>query len=257
MSEPNGGGRRWRVLVPLGLGAVVALLFVLWPRPETGYEVVGTASPPPAAGGVSCAPLSDVDVDLVFEGAGRGTGVRAADVADGFRVRQLDDVGGFEASFVHEHAYQAQQVVEGGLSIAVSRSCGRAASNSVLAFAEASRRYDRAADELAAVRRQVRADPDDPELEERLDRAVATEARAERARDEAFERAEARGRLGLAASSRAFLRLERPRRVELGSELPERVAFVLIVALGTVLLVAVIRGLRRSIDEGAVLVDPA
>jgi hypothetical protein len=72
-----------------------------------------------------------------------------------------------------------------------------------------------------------------------------------------LEEGEAFGRLGRSAAARPFLRLEAPRRVELATELPERAAFVVIIALGTALLVAVLRGLRRSIDERAVLVDPA
>ena len=135
MSERRERGRRWHVIIPVALGAASALLFALYPRGSSVYEVDGSATPPPAVNGTSCSPLTQEDVDNSVARAGRGTGVTPAEVA-GLQIRQaLTTSGASRNSPIHPHVYQATRVVQQTLTEVVSRSCGRTVTDPILAVA--------------------------------------------------------------------------------------------------------------------------
>lgn len=254
-ARPAGSRRRWHVIIPVVLGAASALLFALYPRGSTVYEVDGSATPPPAVNGTSCSPLTQEDVDNSVARAGRGTGLTSAEVAGRLQIRQLDDIGRFQVSYSHPHAYQASRVVRQALTEVVTRSCGRTVTNTFLAVARSEAAVSEASADREALDEAAESAPRDAELRARLDDAVERESAARAERERVLARAEDVERLSASVGSKSILRVGESRRVDTGNDQRDRIAFVLIVALGATLLAAVIRGLRRSVDEAPTLVE--
>ncbi|MBA3303394.1 MAG: hypothetical protein H0U26_05945 [Acidimicrobiia bacterium] len=250
-----GGRRRWHVIIPVVLGGASALLFALYPRSSSAYEVVGSVTPPPAVNGTRCSPLTQEDVDSTVAAATRGTGATPTDVADRLQIRQLDDVGRFQVSYSHPHAYQASRVVRQTLATVVARSCGRTVTNILLAVESAEKGVAEASAERRALELEAEAVPRDGELRARLDDAVAIEAAAEEERRQVLDRVEDVARLTRSVESKSIVRVGESRRLDTGTDLVDRIVFVAVVALGATLLAAVIRGLRRNVDEAPALAD--
>ena len=257
MSERRERGRRWHVIIPVALGAASALLFALYPRGSSVYEVDGSATPPPAVNGTSCSPLTQEDVDNSVARAGRGTGVTPAEVAGRLQIRQLDDIGRFKVSYSHPHAYQATRVVQQTLTEVVSRSCGRTVTNTYLAVARSEEAVTEASAERDVLEETTRSAPRDAEVRARLDDAIERESAARAERERVLARAEDVQRLSESVKSKSILRVGESRHVGTGNDQRDRIAFVVIVALGTTLLAAVIRGLRRNVDEAPAVVEGA